>query len=224
MVNAKVTDVGGDTADRDIDRQLLMAHVPARAREGVTALLALDDALGDILRSMREPMVGQMRLTWWHGALTALDGAPPPAQPVLQALADGVVPMVRGADLARQIEGWEELLDPEPLGPDRLDRYAAARGGGMFKALAHIMGVTPSDATAAAGQAWALADLATHLRDAEDAERAAALGRRARHAAFARPWPRSARPLGALTLLAAERGRSPPARAVRLVWHRLTGR
>ncbi|RYD27134.1 MAG: hypothetical protein EOP89_05470, partial [Lysobacteraceae bacterium] len=64
-----------------------MAHMPVPRRPAVEAVLALDRALGQILRTTREPMIGQMRLTWWHGALSDLDDKAPPAQPVLQGLA-----------------------------------------------------------------------------------------------------------------------------------------
>ena len=73
---------------RSAERALALSYAAETVRPGVAALFSLDDTLGQILRTTREPLVGQMRLTWWHEALRALDGAPPPAQPVLQALAD----------------------------------------------------------------------------------------------------------------------------------------
>ena len=183
------------------ERALAFGYAQAASRKSLAALFELDGRLGTILRRTREPMVGQMRLTWWHEALGALDRQPPPAEPVLAGLAAHVLPLgVSGRTLAGMVDGWEVLLD-EP-GPDdaALARYAAARGGGLFEAAAVVLG--RSDARVVRlGEGWALADLAAHLSDAGAAGRATAL---------ARPrldgddgwWPRALRPLAALGLLA----------------------
>lgn len=224
MVNDMLTAVDGSSADRMAERRLLLSHFPARVQPAITALLELDGALGAILRSTREPMVGQMRLTWWHAALTALDTAPAPAQPVLQALAQHVVAVVPGAVLAKQVEGWEELVDPEPLDGERLNRYAEGRGVNLFHAIAQLLGDEADDAIAAAGRGWALADLAANLRDAETVGRARALADRDLSAAMACRWRRRIRPLGIMALFAAMPAATLPAKAGRAVWHRLTGR
>ncbi|KQN26177.1 hypothetical protein ASE86_08485 [Sphingomonas sp. Leaf33] len=206
------------------ERQILLGYAPRHARTGLAAILALDDQLSTILRTTREPMVGQMRLTWWHGALTALDTAPAPAEPVLQAIASHVVPKVSGQDLARLVEGWEELLDPEPLDADRLDAFADHRGGGLFRAMAQVAGAAASDPVDVAGRGWALADLAAHVRDPAAAvlasDRAAPLLCQARTAR----WSRAGRAIGAMAHLAAMPDASPPRRTLRILWHRLTGR
>ena len=75
-----------------VERRLALAYAPRERRALLTALFGLDDALASILRTTREPMVGQMRLTWWYNALTAIDAGPPPAEPVLQALARDALP------------------------------------------------------------------------------------------------------------------------------------
>ena len=99
------------------EQALAVGYAPASARDGFAALLDLDHQLASILQSTTEPMIGQMRLTWWYEALEKLDREPAPAHPVLQRLAASVLPGgVRGADLAPMIEGWEALLDDgEPL-------------------------------------------------------------------------------------------------------------
>ena len=43
---------------------LAMTYAPATKRPALEALFALDDTLAGILRTTREPLVGQMRLTW----------------------------------------------------------------------------------------------------------------------------------------------------------------
>lgn len=222
MVNNPATTA--DRGDAAVDRRIALSYATAATRVGLAALLDLDATLGSILRTTRDPMVGQMRLTWWHTALTALDDAPPPAQPVLQALAADVVPRARGADLATLVEGWEELLDPEPLDDARLDRYAEARGAALFACAGCVVGADATDPLAAAGRAWALFDLADNLGDARGAALAKGKAEAALRDISGRRWSRRGRPLGALALLAAMADASPPRRAGRALWLRLTGR
>jgi len=213
---------------RAAERRLILSYARAPAREGIAALLALDDTLGQILRTTREPLVGQMRLTWWHEALVALDGRTPPAEPVLRGLAGHVLPAgVRGADLARMVEGWEALLDP--LDRATVERAAAARGEALFGGLEQVLGVEDR-CVAAAGRGWALADFARGLSDPALAEVAAAAARGVLDAALGERWPVRARAIGALVLAARMDLESPamppasPGRVGRLLWHRTTGR
>lgn len=214
----------------DSERALALSYAPRDARAALAALLALDATLGDVLRTTREPLVGQMRLTWWHAALTALDTAPPPAQPVLRALAAEVLPRgVTGAVLAAMVEGWEALLD-EPLDGAALARHANLRGAGLFGAAATVLAAGDPRRAERLGCGWAYADVAGKLRD----DAIAALARESAAdrlpATFRRhPVERAARPLGALALIArmdlAGAGRpAAPRRVARLAWHRLTGR
>src|SRR5258706_11816229 len=97
----------------DPERGVVLGYARPATQPALRALFALDDALAQLLRTTREPMVGQMRLTWWHEALTRLDASPPPAEPVLQCLARDVLPRgVTGCGLAGMIDAWEELLEP----------------------------------------------------------------------------------------------------------------
>src|SRR3954470_5931341 len=117
------------TSDLDHDRILALSYVSARRRPALAALWELDLALGAVLAGGREPMISRIKLAWWREALERLARGPTPAEPVLQALAEHVLPSgLRGAGLAAMAEGWEALLSPEPLTGDELSLYAAARG------------------------------------------------------------------------------------------------
>jgi phytoene synthase len=240
MVNATLTNcfskgllVSEEERGQDPERGLALGYSPRDAMPGVLALFALDDSLGSILRTTREPMVGQMRLTWWHEALTRLDTAPPPAEPVLQALALHVVSNgVSGARLAWMIEGWEELLEPE-LNDDAIARHAARRGGKLFEMAGLLLGAVETDPLIAAGEGWALADLARHLSDRATADHVLARAAAPLAQATRRKWSRQARPLGALAQIARLNLDIPfdqpiptgaPRRVARLLLHRLTGR
>lgn len=219
---------------RDQERALALSYAVGDRAAGLAALFALDDTLGQILRTTREPLVGQMRLTWWHEALSALDASPPPAQPVLQALAAHVlVQGVTGAQLAAMIDGWEALLEAEAIDSAALQLHAVARGRGLFVAARTVLGGAPGDPAEAAGEGWALADLARNVRDPAVARRAAESASQAIAAATAVRWSRAGRPLGALAQLARMDLAVPldtpiahgaPRRVARLALHRLTGR
>ncbi len=215
--------------DLDPDRRLALAYVPPARRPAVEALWRLDVALGSVLATGREPMVSRIRLAWWREALERLDREPPPAEPLLQALARHLLAAgVGGAELAEMEAGWSRLLIPGRLSAADLAGHAAQRGGRLFRLSARLLGGEEMQ-VGGAGEAWALVDLAR--RSADPADAAAAL---AAAAAVRLPvrWPVPLRPLGMLALLArrdaarAGRGfeaRGAPPRMLRMLRHRLTG-
>lgn len=202
-------------------------HAWAGARyEGspTAALLALDATLGGIVRRDREPLVTQMRLTWWHESLKRLDDAPPPAQPVLEDLAQLVVTRgIAGRDVAAQVEAWEALLDPDAA-PELVVETFAIRRGALFGLAARAIAPDATYGARDAGAIWALADLAANLTDASLAAAA-----RRRGASIALPrCPRALRGLGGMArdaALALTGKGSPgsPRRAIAVARAALTG-
>jgi phytoene synthase len=216
------------TPDLDPDRRLALAYAPARARPALEALWRLDVTLGAVVAKGREPMVARIRLAWWREALERLDGAPPPPEPVLQALAAHLLPAgIRGAELAAIEEGWSILLAEGRLDADALQAYARLRGGLLFRFSARLLGA--AEDVEPAGARWALVDLARHSRN--PAEAAAAL-QAAAEMAGRHSWPKSLRPLAMLALLARRDLERPlplerpgsPGRMLRLIRFRLSGR
>lgn len=216
-------------SDLDPDRTLALSYVPAKRRAAVGALWRLDSALGAALAGGREPMISRIKLAWWREALERLDRAPAPSEPVLQALADHVLPVgVDGAELAAMEEGWTILAGSEALTPDELTAYARARGARLFRLTARLLG--PSEfAVEEAGEAWALVDLARRCATEADADIALAA---ARGRDLPLRWPSRLRPLGMLAMLAARdmdparppwEARGAPARMWRMLRHRISG-
>jgi phytoene synthase len=209
--------------DLDPDRTLALAYVPAAARPAVAALWRLDVAFAAILATGTQPLISQLRLAWWREALERLDQAPPPAEPVLQALATHVLPRVTGTELAAMEEGWLMLLSEAPLNEGELGRYAAMRGGLLFGYTARLLG-DPVFPVAPAGEVWAVADLARHSRRVEEVKTLPAMPKM--------KWPPKLRPLGMLAMLAvrdlkrlgqvAEKQGSP-VRIIRMISHRVSG-
>lgn len=215
----------------DVERRLALSYISLPMRGRLAALWTLDAALGQALAGGRDPMIGRIKLAWWGEALEALDTAPAPAEPVLQGLATHVLPAgVTGAELAELAQGWEVLASAERLDGQDLEMHAVDRGGRLFLLSARLLGALDSR-TSAAGELWALADLARRSRDI--GERAGALeAGRDRIAAAAGRWPARLRPLGMLAKLAARDVRSgpgalevqgSPARMLAMLRHRLTG-
>jgi len=204
--------------------------VPKPRRAAIEALWRLDATLGAVLATGTDPLLSRIRLAWWRDALVALDGAPPPAEPLLQALAAHVLPArVSGAELAALEEGWAAILPGQELKEETAALYAARRGGTLFALSARLLGGDPALA-GTGGRAWALVDLARH--SSRRAEADAAL-RAARGATIEGRWPKALRPLGMLVMLArrdARRGPDrlerfgAPSRMLRMIAHRISGR
>lgn len=215
-------------SDLDPDRRLALAYVPADARPALEALWRLDVTLGAVVARAREPMVARIRLAWWREALERLDAAPPPAEPVLEAIAAHVLPAgISGAELAAMEEGWSILLDPGPLDATARQNYARRRGGLLFLYSARLL--DSAEAVEAQGARWALVDLARHSTRPEEG----AAARETAAAITAEPaWPKRLRPLAMLSVLArrdlARSGpferQGSPARMLRLIGYRLFGR
>ncbi len=219
MVNVTVKMIGDPWHD------LALSYAPAGSRDALMALFALDAALGDVLRTTREPIVGQMRLAWWRDALARLDSAPAPGEPVLQALAGTVVPSgVTGARLSEMVDGWEPLLGE--VNAASIGAHAHHRGCLMFEAAAELLNAAPSDPVGLAGKSWALGDLAGNLSDGDGI----AIAKSGAEDAFAdlgdARWSRNGRVLGAFALIAHARlsGELPASFVLRLARFRLTGR
>lgn len=212
------------------ERNLVLTYVPAPRRPAIAALFALDDTLAEILRTTSEPAIGQMRLTWWHEALGKLDSGPPPAQPVLQAVARDLLPLgVRGVDAATMIDGWDVLIEESTLDSAALRRFGEGRGAALFGLAARVLGRSSDlEMIRLAGSGWALADLASGLSSPVEAEEARSQALAHLRESLAPRWPGPLRPLGMLAHFAlldmVQVPPGAPRRLARVLWHRLTGR
>jgi 15-cis-phytoene synthase len=170
-------------------------------------------------------MIGLMRLAWWREALERLDTGAAPAEPLLLATVEHLLPRgITGAMLAEIEDGWAALIDGE-IDADAVARHARARGGQLFAIAAGLLGA-PADPLRQAGALWALADLSHRLSDPQ----ARVTARVQAPALEVDAWPRAARPLAMLAVLAehdvtaSERRQGHPKRLFRMLALRLTGR
>lgn len=210
------------------ETRLAVSYAPRGSRAAIAALFALDATLGNIVRTARDPLLGQMRLAWWHEALSGLGAGAVPPQPLLTTIAG--LNGLNGPQLAEMVDGWEMLVAIEAPDDIALRRYAACRGGALFRAAMLVLRESmAADTGARLGADWALADLARHSSDRVLAARALALI----DGSVAVGRDRALRPLTALALLARRDARhglagleavGSPLRVARLAWHGITGR
>lgn len=212
---------GVDPAMGHPERALALTYAKPVARAEVTALFALDAALAKLARGTREPIVAQMRLAWWRDALGTVAVAPIAGQPILAALHDALRDHdLDPAPLIAAVDGWEALVLNE------VAAYARDRGR-LFEAAGRLVRADDSW-IAAAGEGWALADLALTSPDPTRAAAARTDALLRLDRALAARSSRAARPLGALALVArmdlGDRAPGDPRRIARLLRYRFIGR
>ena len=206
---------------------LLAAHAGGQAARH-RALWAFDARLAKVARTTSEPIIGQMRLAWWNDVIDDAVGIKGQGEPVVDAMrATGAI---AAPGLLAVIDGWEILVVEPDIDVQGLRDYATGRGGGLFRALAD--GTQAPDWLAAAGQVWALWDLAGHVGDEALAKAAIALAVEWLPQVDGARWPRGWKPLRIAFTLArqdvlagkgAPRGMTP-ALAGRLLRIALVGR
>lgn len=147
-------------------QQLAMAYATSASRKPLLILMEFDLRLAEIVRSIREPLLAQMRLAWWRDELAKTPDDRPKGEPLLAAIGD----VWRGEETALQelVNGWEELLAEPPLPAAAAENFANGRAAG-FAAAARIAGAPECEAAVThAAQRWALADLAAKTSDIDE--------------------------------------------------------
>ena len=146
----------------DPDRWLSSRFAPAAARRALVALYAFDNELGRAPRAASTPLVAEMRLAWWRGALDEVrSGGPVRRHPAALALNAAV----RGYGL--DLDALESLidarlreLDPRPMTLEEALEWAEGTGGTCARLAAAVLdpGCDP-EAAAAGGAAWSIGRL-----------------------------------------------------------------
>ena len=155
-------------------QRLAMAYATAASRRPLMTLMEFDLRLAEIVRSIKEPLLAQMRLAWWRDELAKSPEDRPKGEPLLAAFGEvwrGKEPALRAL-----VDGWEELLAEPPLPARAAENFAKGRAA-TFAAAARIAGVADSESgIMLAGQRWALADLAAKISDIDEKAEVVATG------------------------------------------------
>lgn len=152
--------------------RLALAYAPAKARLQTLALFALDTRLAGLLRNSSEPMLAQLRLSWWRETLTRDENEWPEGEPLLAALRSW---NGQHRSLSALVDGWEALTGTAPLPPGALREMAEGRAA-SFAALARSLALEEeAEAASHLGRQWATADLAMRLGHSQERSAATAL-------------------------------------------------
>lgn len=183
----------------DHDRYLCALVTPSSARAHVLALFAFNVEVARIRESIREPIMGQMRLQWWREIVEGAPSGMVRQHPVALALADAI--RTRTLTLAhfdRLLTARErDIGDEAPTDLAALEAYAEATSSSLALLVLEILGVRDASAEAAGrhvGIAWALTGLlravpfhAAQRRSYLPADRMAAAGLEAHRLFEGRP-------------------------------------
>ncbi|HTZ38356.1 MAG TPA: squalene/phytoene synthase family protein [Stellaceae bacterium] len=149
----------------DRDRFQTALFAPAPAREALFALYAFNYEIARIRESVREPMLGRIRLQWWREAIeAAYVGDPPRRHDVAEALAATIrARHLTRAHFERLIDSREgDLDDAAPPTLAALEDYAEASSSRLIRlALEALDAATPAaqDAATEIGIGYALSGL-----------------------------------------------------------------
>jgi phytoene synthase len=146
----------------DRDRWLSALFAPAPARPHLHALTAFNYEVGRLREVVREPLAGELRLTWWRDALTDAGAS---GHPVAEALLDTIakfdlpVALFENHIAARQFDLYD---DPMPSLND-LEGYCGETASSLFHLAALILAkgrdVGAADASGHAGVSYAISGL-----------------------------------------------------------------
>ena len=214
------------------DLGLALTYVPLRNRGALAALFAIDRAMGDVVRTTKEPMLGPIRLAWWRERLEDLDAtAGAPAEPRLQAVEQELLPRsISGHDIAALEDGWLRLFDPFPWTIETSEAIWL-RGSLLFGLGARVVGAR-CEQIQAAGGLWALVDIARHLSDSGSREMLVNQARMFARRLGGTSFVRELRPLSMLAALAMRdckhgdpfEAEGTPRRVASMLRHRFSGR
>lgn len=143
----------------DPDRWLASRFVGDPAlRAALVGLYAFDHELARAPRTSTNPLIGEVRLTWWSEAADEVFAGKPARQhPVVLALAELKARGLLRADLEPLIDARYRELDPAPMTGEEALQWARDTGGRCAQLAAGLLDPA-GDATAAvaAGAGWAL--------------------------------------------------------------------
>ncbi len=195
------------TADLPPPQRLALAYAPAVAQGAWAVFLALDARLAGVVRSAKEPMIGQIKLAWWRDRLSENAEKWPMGEPILAALSLTLWQGRQGA-LVALVDAWEILLGAAPLPDPDLREYIRLRAEAVAGLCQIFAQDVARDNTLKLAKNWAVADLAGHVTHPD--ERTAALAMMAEYGAGRVKLPRTMRPLLVLNHFAQKQARDAP--------------
>lgn len=150
------------------DRYLAALAAPAEVRDDLLALAAFAAEVRRVPKLARDPLVGEIRLTWWREAIEALANGARTGNPIADALAPA---LARGAFSAPRLTGFLDALafDLSPVAfvdAEARAIYLGKTEGALFRlGLARLgLGDPPDALIGLASRAYGLARAALDLQ------------------------------------------------------------
>jgi phytoene synthase len=151
----------------DRDRYLMALFAPRDRRGDLLALYAFNVEVARIRELVREPMMGVIRLQWWHDAVAEIYAGGERRHQIVQALAAAVRRrgLLRG-HFDRLLEAREQDMSAKPPADlAALVAYADATAGSFGRLTVEVLGGPSNpDVEAAAAGGWTAHALAGLLR------------------------------------------------------------
>ena len=180
---------------------LAIAYAPMPVRARLAWLLGLDRRLADVLTRASEPMIAQLRLSWWRDALNSAPDKRPKGEPLLSQLNE-----IASDDAA--ISAGSSLIDAYEILATITD--SQEREVALCQRVAALCGAYALWVGCAESESFQIDEIANWWSDPI--------------LPLPKSLPRKLRPLTILAL--AEHLENSPSRTspLRLNWHALTGR
>lgn len=145
----------------DEDRYFAALFAPADLRADLFALIALNHELARVAETVRDPMMGAIRLQWWRETIEGARAGKPREHPVALALAElfkrhGLPQELFDAMIdAREMDAAAHIFSDLPA----LETYADATSGNLMRLAAQVLGGAEDQLAREAGIAHALAGI-----------------------------------------------------------------
>jgi len=145
----------------DPDRYFSALFAPADKRPFLFALYALNHGLAHVAESVREPMIGEIRLQWWRETLEGARAGDPRPHDVARAMAATFAATKLPLDLL------DAIIDARSFDLNRgaftedaaRDVYLDATSGNLMRLASHVLGAEHEALAHEAGLAYGLAGL-----------------------------------------------------------------
>lgn len=146
----------------DLTDPMIFPLVPLARRDAVKTLWALNNRLGEMAASGKEPALRQIRLRWWADQLALTENGTVPPEPLLAETAAALTPLLGSPALVELAEAWLDAAVPDEDG-----RMATGQGGQLFAMTARLLDTPASDEPALdrAGRLWAEVVALSHHDD-----------------------------------------------------------
>jgi phytoene synthase len=162
---AGLSTLGALVRQHDHDRFQTVLFAPPAARDALFALYAFNYEIARIRESVREPMLGQIRLQWWREAIEiAYSGAAPRRHEVAEPLTAAIRACgLTRAHFERLIDSRErDLADTPPATLAALEDYAEGSSSRLVQLALEVLDAATPEARAMGtevGVAYALTGL-----------------------------------------------------------------